>query len=182
WAEQNWPAAAAAWGPPTPIQTGRTMEDYRGIARQFLVGFGPERYPQVQVEVAGLGTITLELYGPEAPLTVANFLRLVDRRYFDGQRFHRVVPAFVVQAGDPRGDGWGGPGAAIRDEINRRRYAAYVLGMALSGPDTGGSQWFITLTPQPHLDGAYTVFGEVTDGVPVLLRITQGDFIRSIHR
>jgi cyclophilin family peptidyl-prolyl cis-trans isomerase len=93
-----------------------------------------------------------------------------------------VVPNFVVQGGDPRGDGWGGPGEAIRDEINPRRYKSYTLGMALSGPDTGGSQWFITLSPQPHLDGSYTVFGQVTVGIPVLLRLTQGDRIRTIRR
>lgn len=106
----------------------------------------------------------------------------MDRRYFDGQRFHRVVPGFVVQAGDPRGDGWGGPGTTIRDEINRRRYVGYMVGMALSGPDTGGSQWFITLGPQPHLDGTYTIFGRVRDGMPALLRLTEGDQIRSIRR
>jgi cyclophilin family peptidyl-prolyl cis-trans isomerase/HEAT repeat protein len=181
WAEAHWPAAADAWGSAYPIATGRTLEDYRDIARRYLVGLGPGRYPRVRMEVDQLGAVELELFGPEAPLTVANFLRLAERRFFDGVRFHRVVPNFVVQAGDPRGDGWGGPGGAIRDEINRRRYVGYVLGMALSGPETGGSQWFITLSQQPHLDGGYTVFGQVTDGVSVLLRITQGDLIRSIR-
>lgn len=181
WAEENWPAAARLWGPAFPIQTGRTMEDYRELARRFLVSSSPSRYPLVKVEVDQLGTVELELFGPEAPLTVANFLRLVNRRYFDGQRFHRVVPNFVVQTGDPRGDGMGGPGGAIRDEINRRRYQTFIVGMALSGPDTGGSQWFITLSPQPHLDGNYTVFGRVSGGEPVLQRITQGDLIRTIR-
>ena len=129
-----------------------------------------------------LGVIELELFGPEAPLTVNTFLKLVDRGYFNGQRFHRMVPNFVVQTGDPRGDGWGGPGGAIRDEVNPRRYKPSTVGMALSGPDTGGSQWFITLGPQPHLDGIYTVFGQVVDGYPVLNRITQGDLIRSIKK
>ncbi len=182
WAEENWPAAATAWGAAYPLETHRTMEDYRAIARRFLVGPTDARYPHVKVDLDQLGTIELSLYGPDAPLTVANFLSLVDRRYFDGQRFHRVVSNFVAQAGDPRGDGWGGPGGAIRDEINQRRYKAYILGMALSGPDTGGSQWFITLSPQPHLDGGYTIFGEVYDGIPALLRVTQGDLIRTIHR
>jgi len=182
WAEASWPEAAAAWGAAYPLDTRRTIEDYRAIARRFLIGPTDGRYPHVKLEVDQLGPIELALYGPEAPLTVANFLSLVDRHYFDGQRFHRVVPNFVVQAGDPRGDGWGGPGGAIRDEINPRRYKAYILGMALSGPDTGGSQWFITLSPQPHLDGGYTVFGEVYDGVPALLRVTQGDLIRTIRR
>lgn len=182
WAEENWPALSRNWGGPFPLQTGTTMEDYREIARRYLIGQLPSRYPHVTIVLDQLGPIELELFGPEAPLTVAHFLRLVDARYFDGQRFHRVVPGFVVQTGDPRGDGWGGPGTEIRDEINRRRYKAYTVGMALSGPDTGGSQWFITLNPQPHLDGGYTVFGEVVSGVPVLLRLTQGDLIRSIRR
>ena len=93
------------------------------------------------------------------------------------QLFHRVVPNFVVQAGDPRGDGNGGPGYAIRDELNRHRYLRGTLGMALSGPDTGGSQFFVTHSPQPHLDGGYTVFGQLADGADVLDRIVQGDRI-----
>jgi cyclophilin family peptidyl-prolyl cis-trans isomerase len=93
-----------------------------------------------------------------------------------------VVPGFVVQAGDPRGDGWGGPGTVLRDEINPVRYGSGIVGLALSGPDTGGSQFFITLSPQPHLDGTYPVFGRVTAGQSILPLITQGDRIRSIHR
>ena len=88
-----------------------------------------------------------------------------------------MVPNFVVQGGDPRGDGSGGPGHAIRDELNRRRYLRGTLGMALSGPDTGGSQFFIAHSPQPHLDGGYTVFGQVIGGADVLDRIVQGDRI-----
>jgi len=182
WAEENWPEAAAKWGSPYPVRTGRTMEDYREVTRTYLVGQSPNRYPHVKVDVDQLGVIELELFGPEAPLTVNSFLKLVDRGYFNGQRFHRMVPNFVVQTGDPRGDGWGGPGGAIRDEVNPRRYKPSTVGMALSGPDTGGSQWFITLGPQPHLDGIYTVFGQVVDGYPVLNRITQGDLIRSIKK
>ncbi|HVX89741.1 MAG TPA: peptidylprolyl isomerase, partial [Gemmatimonadales bacterium] len=149
---------------------------------QYLVSVDSTRYPRVTIEVADRGPILVELFGPDAPLTVANFLRLVDRHYFDGQRWHRVVPNFVIQAGDPRGDGNGGPGWAIRDEINRRRYGSWVVGMALSGPDTGGSQWFITLSPQPHLDGNYTVFGRLKGGDANAQRVVQGDQIRSIHR
>jgi cyclophilin family peptidyl-prolyl cis-trans isomerase len=91
-----------------------------------------------------------------------------------------VVPDFVVQGGDPRGDGSGGPGYAIRDEINRLRYDRGALGMALSGPDTGGSQFFITLSPQPHLDGGYTVFGHVIAGDEVLDQIRLGDRIEKV--
>jgi len=181
WAELNWPELAERWGPSRPLITGRALDDYRTLARKYIVD-PAGRYPRVTIEVADRGAITLELFGPEAPLTVANFLRLVDRGYFDGQRFHRVVPNFVIQAGDPRGDGAGGPGWAIRDEINRKRYGPWVLGMALSGPDTGGSQWFITLSAQPHLDGNYTVFGRLRGGDANAAKVVQGDQIRSIRR
>ena len=142
----------------------------------------PLARPHVFIETEQRGVLDVELFGPDAPLTVANFLRLVDRRFFDGNRWHRVVPNFVVQDGDPRGDGFGGPGGAIRDEINRSRYGSKpMLGMALSGPDTGSSQWFISLSPQPHLDGTYTVFGRAVGNVGPLKRITQGDVIRTIR-
>jgi len=182
WAESNWPAAARRWGPAYPIATGRTLQDYRDLARRYVFGSYAATHPHVTIEVPDRGTVELELLGPEAPLTVANFLSLVDRHYFDGNRWHRVVPNFVVQDGDRRGDGWGGPGGAIRDEINSVRYDVPVLGMALSGPDTGSGQWFINLSPQPHLDGVYTVFGRVTGNIGPLLRITQGDLIRTIRR
>ena len=123
------------------------------------------------------GPMELILHASDAPLTVYNIVTLARSGYFDGQRFHRVVPNFVIQAGDPRGDGNGGPGYAIRDELNRHRYARGTLGMALSGPNTGGSQFFITHAPQPHLDGGYTVFGELVNGFDVLDRIIQGDRI-----
>ena len=123
------------------------------------------------------GTMELELFASDAPVTVHNFVTLARRGYFDGQQFHRVVPNFVVQGGDPRGNGSGGPGYAIRDELNRHRYQRGTLGMALSGPNTGGSQFFVTHAPQPHLDGGYTVFGQLRAGGDVLDRIVQGDRI-----
>ncbi|MEO8563370.1 MAG: peptidylprolyl isomerase [bacterium] len=123
------------------------------------------------------GTMELELFSSVAPITVDNFATLARKGYFDGQRFHRVVPNFVIQAGDPRGDGNGGPGHAIRDEMNQHRYLRGTLGMALSGPNTGGSQFFVTHSPQPHLDGGYTVFGQLRSGGDVLDRIVQGDRI-----
>jgi cyclophilin family peptidyl-prolyl cis-trans isomerase/HEAT repeat protein len=183
WAETNWPDASTRWGSAYPIATGRTLQDYRELARQYLLAPDSIARPHVQIETQQQGVMEIELLGPDAPLTVANFLRLVDRRFFDGNRWHRVVPDFVVQDGDPRGDGFGGPGGAIRDEINRNRYGNKpALGMALSGPDTGSSQWFINLSPQPHLDGTYTVFGTVVKDPGVLSRITQGDLIRTIRR
>jgi cyclophilin family peptidyl-prolyl cis-trans isomerase len=107
-------------------------------------------------------------------------VQLAQRRYFNGIIFHRVVPNFVVQGGDPRGDGNGGPGYQIRCEINEVPYQRGAVGMALSGKDTGGSQWFVTHAPQPHLDGGYTVFGNVVAGMEVVDAIVRGDTIRSI--
>ena len=163
------------------IATGKTDAEYREIVRRYLLpAVLGEPNPRVQIET-DRGTLTVELLPAEAPLTVAAFLALVDRHYFDGQRWHRVVPNFVAQAGDPRGDGWGGPGTVLRDEINPVPYTEGVVGMALSGPDTGGSQFFITHSRQPHLDGSYTVFGRVVADAGILPQIAQGDRIRSIH-
>jgi cyclophilin family peptidyl-prolyl cis-trans isomerase len=182
WAEDHWPEAAARWGPAYPVATGRSLEDYRDLVRRYLTAPDSVARPHVIIDTEGRGQLEIELLGPDAPLTVDNFLRLVERRFFDGNRWHRVVPNFVVQDGDPRGDGFGGPGGAIRDEINLNRYDDPMLGMALSGPDTGMSQWFINLSPQPHLDGTYTVFGKVVGLTGALVRITQGDVIRTIAR
>lgn len=182
WAEESWPEAAERWGSAFPVETGRTLEDYRELTRRFVAGSDSSRYPHVFLETEQRSIIELELFGPEAPLTVANFLLLVDRHYFDGNSWHRVVPNFVAQDGDRRGDGVGSSPGVIRDEINRRRYGSNVLGMALSGPDTGTSQWFLTHSPQPHLDGTYTVFGRVVSGSGALKRISQGDRINTIRR
>lgn len=178
-AQRGFAALAARWGGVAPIETGRTLQDYRELVSRFLLA---RENPRVVIDVESRGRIEIELLPRDAPLTVANYLRLVDRRYFDNSRWHRVVPNFVIQDGDPTGTGSGGPGWAIRDEINRHQYEAAVLGMALSGPDTGGSQWFITLSPQPHLNGGYTIFGRVVGGHNVVPRVLQGDRIRSIER
>jgi len=110
------------------------------------------------------GRFTIALDASAAPMAAWNFAELADRKFFDGATLHRVVPNFVVQDGDPRGDGYGGPGYSIRDEFNPLRFTAGVLGMASDGRDTAGSQWFVTLSPQPHLDGRYTSFGWVSRG------------------
>jgi cyclophilin family peptidyl-prolyl cis-trans isomerase len=178
-AARTWPEVSQRWGERAPIATGKTLDDYRNIVRTLVLA---DSDTHVRIEVEGRGTIDIQLLGHEAPLTVANFLRLVDRHYFDGGRWHRVVPDFVVQDGDPTGTGNGGPGWSIRDEINRERYDIPMVGMALPGPDTGGSQWFINLSPQPHLDGQYTIFGKVSGTYGPLMRVVQGDLIRSIHR
>jgi len=123
------------------------------------------------------GRVTIELRADAAPITVANIVALSGRGYFDDMAIHRVVPNFVVQAGDPRGDGSGGPGYAIPCEINDLRYRRGSVGMALSGKDTGGSQFFIAHTDLPHLDGGYTVFGNVLEGMEVVDKLEEGDRI-----
>jgi cyclophilin family peptidyl-prolyl cis-trans isomerase/HEAT repeat protein len=126
------------------------------------------------------GSFTIELLPNDAPLTVDNFVRLAQREYFRGITIHRVVPNFVIQDGDPRGDGNGGPGYQIRCEINQVTYERAAVGMALSGKDTGGSQWFVTHSRQPHLDGGYTVFGRVISGMNVVDDIVRGDIVQAI--
>lgn len=155
------------------VKTRNTVADYRrAIAR---IG----RKVSATV-VTNKGSFTIEFIPDQAPLTVDNFIQLARRRYFNGQAIPRVVPNFVVQAGDPRGDQNGGPGYQIRCEINEVPYDRGAVGMALSGKDTGGSQWFVTHSPQPHLDGGYTVFGRVISGMDVVDRIARGDVIRRV--
>jgi cyclophilin family peptidyl-prolyl cis-trans isomerase/HEAT repeat protein len=127
------------------------------------------------------GTIQVELAVVDAPRTVANFVALVRKGYFNGVALHRVVPDFVVQDGDPRGDGEGGPGYSIRDELSERPYLRGTVGMALDWADTGGSQFFITHSPQPHLDARYTVFGQLVSGMEVVDRLSQWDTIVRIR-
>ncbi len=127
------------------------------------------------------GRVTLELHARDAMNTVKNFVRLAQKGYYDNLTFHRVVPDFVAQGGDPRGDGMGGPGYAIRCEINEHPYRTGSVGMALAGKDTGGSQFFITHSPQPHLDTRYTVFGRVTEGQDTVDALTVGDRILRIE-
>jgi peptidyl-prolyl cis-trans isomerase B (cyclophilin B) len=127
------------------------------------------------------GIIEIELFARDAPLTVKNFIELAKNKFYDGLTWHRVVPGFVIQGGCPRGDGWGGPGWTIRCEINQHRYETGAVGMALSGKDTGGSQFFIALGPQPHLDGGYTLFGRVVNGMDTVAQVDRGDMIESVR-
>jgi cyclophilin family peptidyl-prolyl cis-trans isomerase/HEAT repeat protein len=128
------------------------------------------------------GAFTIEFLPENAPLTVDNFIKLARTGYYNGLEVHRVVPNFVMQDGDPRGDGNGGPGWSIRCEMNMVAYDRGAVGMALSGKDTGGSQWFVTHSAQPHLDGGYTVFGRVNEtGMKVVDKIVRGDKIVSVR-
>ena len=155
------------------VHTRNTLADYnRALGR---IGKNVRA-----VVTTSKGSFTIELLPEAAPLTVDNFVQLVQRDYFRNFTIHRVVPNFVIQDGDPRGDGNGGPGYQIRCEINQVPYDRAAVGMALSGKDTGGSQWFVTHSPQPHLDGGYTVFGRVVTGMDVVDKIVRGDVIQSV--
>ncbi len=123
------------------------------------------------------GTIEIDLYPQHAPLTVNNFVFLTREGFYNGLTFHRVIKDFVIQGGDPTGRGSGGPGYRFRDEVtdNPLKHEAGVISMANAGPNTNGSQFFITHTPQPHLNGRHTVFGKVVAGMDVVYAIQQGD-------
>ena len=140
----------------------------------------PQFSPHAFIETEK-GTIEIELAIADAPQTTANFMALARRGFFTNMAIHRVVPDFVVQAGDPRGDSEGGPGYTIRDEINQRPYLRGTVGMALDWRDTGGSQFFITHSPQPHLDARYTVFGAVVGGEDVVEQLVPWDVIRRVR-
>jgi cyclophilin family peptidyl-prolyl cis-trans isomerase/HEAT repeat protein len=157
-----------------PAPVGRPMTD---AERQVLLNpaFSPHAYIETD-----RGVIEIELAILDAPVTVANFIALARKGFFNGVAIHRVVSDFVVQDGDPRGDGEGGPGYTIRDELNERPYLRGTVGMALDWKDTGGSQFFITHSPQPHLDGRYTVFGHVVEGMPIVDVIQPLDIIRRV--
>ena len=120
-----------------------------------------------------MGMIKLELFANEAPITVQNFMKLCGSGFYDGLIFHRVIAGFMIQGGCPIGDGTGGPGYAIKDEFvaSLKHSTPGILSMANAGPNTGGSQFFITLAPTPWLDGKHTIFGKVTEGMDVMQRI-----------
>jgi cyclophilin family peptidyl-prolyl cis-trans isomerase len=166
---------------------GQTAEPARpAVLRQDAASFEsaallhPEFSPHAFIETRR-GVIEAQLDVVAAPMTSAAFIAQARSGLFNGLRIHRVVPAFVVQDGDPRGDGEGGPGYTLRDELSETPYLRGTLGMALDGPETGGSQWFITLTPQPHLDAKYTVFGKVVNGWDVLDRLAPFDTIDRVR-
>jgi cyclophilin family peptidyl-prolyl cis-trans isomerase len=121
------------------------------------------------------GTLVLELFAKDVPVTVNNFVFLAREGYYDGTTFHRVIPGFMVQGGDPTGTGMGGPGYRFEDEFTGHTHVTGTLSMANAGPNTNGSQFFITYTPQPGLDGKHSVFGQLVEGMDVLQSITPRD-------
>jgi cyclophilin family peptidyl-prolyl cis-trans isomerase/HEAT repeat protein len=158
-----------------PAAAGRSVSD-----PQWQAIVSPPFSPRAFIDT-DKGTIELELAVVDAPLTVASFISLARKGFFKNVAIHRLVPDFVVQAGDPRGDGEGGPGFTIRDELNELPYLRGTVGMALDWEDTGGSQFFITHSPQPHLDARYTVFGHVVSGLEVVDQLVQWDVVRNVR-
>lgn len=161
--------------PVTPAPSS-PLPEMNDVAKLLSPAFTPTAYIDTDK-----GVIQVELAVVDAPRTVANFTALVQRGYFNNLSWHRVVADFVAQGGDPRGDGEGGPGHTIRDELNQRPYLRGTVGMALDWADTGGSQFFITHSPQPHLDTRYTVFGQVVAGMDVVDNLRQWDTIRGVR-
>jgi len=128
----------------------------------------------------GKGNLVLELFASDVPVTVNNFVFLASDGFYDGTTFHRVIPDFMAQGGDPTGTGTGGPGYKFADEFTGHTHVTGALSMANSGPNTNGSQFFITYTPQPHLNNHHSVFGRLTDGMDVLKALKNGDTVVQI--
>ncbi|RME54106.1 peptidylprolyl isomerase [Candidatus Woesearchaeota archaeon] len=128
------------------------------------------------------GNIKFELFEKRAPITTKNFIDLAKKGFYNGLTFHRVIPGFVIQGGDPNGDGTGGPGYTIKDEFHPelKHDSKGIVSMANRGPNTGGSQFFITLNPQPHLDGKHSVFGKVVEGLDIIDKIQKGDVMKEV--
>ncbi len=136
--------------------------------------------PYVVIET-DRGKLTLELFPGVAPKTVARFLNLVQKGFYNGLTFHRVMPRFLIQGGDPAGDGTGGSGLPIPAEFSEKKHMIGTVGMAhTKDPDSADSQFYICLEPQPFLDGKYTVFGQVVEGLDVLPKIQEGDVMRKV--
>src|SRR5438093_4131248 len=137
----------------------------------------PEKQYTATFEIEGKGSFKVQLYAKEVPNTVNNFVFLAREGYYDGTTFHRVIHRFMAQGGDPTGTGTGGPGYQFGDEFNPqlRHSGAGTLSMANAGPNTNGSQFFITFGATPHLDNRHSVFGKVSEGMDVVLRLAERD-------
>jgi cyclophilin family peptidyl-prolyl cis-trans isomerase len=173
-------AGASAPAPGAEAVT-RPAADYREAMAPYAPRAGVALYTPRAFLHTRHGTIEIHLDVVESPLTAWSFVDLARSGFYDGLVFHRVEPGFVVQGGCPRGDGNGGPGFVRRCEVTRRPFGRGAVGIALSGKDTGGSQLFVTLSPQPHLDGVFTLFGQVVKGMDVVERIRPGDAIERVE-
>jgi peptidyl-prolyl cis-trans isomerase B (cyclophilin B) len=151
-----------------------TLASGQTVGRQYKRDYSQTKQIFAEIQTHE-GPIKLELYFKKSPNTVANFIHLADSGFYKGLIFHRIIEGFMAQAGDPNGDGTGGPGWKIDEEQNDLKHEAGSLAMANAGPNTGGSQFFICHMPQPHLDGRHTIFGKVVSGFDVVTRIERGD-------
>jgi len=160
-------APAGAWA-----QASKPAEPQKGSGRVKQVA-------EITMEKGGV--IKIELFPDDAPKTVENFVTLAKKGFYDGLVFHRVIPGFMAQGGDPKGDGTGGPGYTIKDEFNKQKHVRGAVAMArTSAPNSSGSQFYICFEPQPHLDGGYVVFGKVTSGMNIVDNIKKGDKMKSV--
>ncbi len=150
------------------------------VSLASLAEAGNPMSPKAVIEMDA-GKIVIEFYEKDAPATVANFTKLAKQGFYNGLSFHRVVPGFVVQGGDPKGNGSGGPGYTIKDEFNSQKHLTGTVAMAKTAvPNSAGSQFYITLAPQPGLDGKYTVFGQVVEGMEIVMKIKRGDIMKKV--
>jgi len=140
----------------------------------MMIDTGKQYTARIETEK---GSLLLELFASDVPVTVNNFVFLAREEFYNGTTFHRVIPGFMAQGGDPTGTGAGGPGYSFADEFTKHTHVAGALSMANAGPNTNGSQFFITYAPQPHLDGKHSVFGRLVEGMDVLEKIEKGDTI-----
>jgi cyclophilin family peptidyl-prolyl cis-trans isomerase/HEAT repeat protein len=171
--------ATRAAAPPPSAPVPRPLQEYEGLVQRYWTPATPAPRAYIDTEQ---GTITLELFAREAPLVVEAFTRLAQQGKYRNTTFHRVVPNFVVQDGDiANGTGTPEPPFSLREAWSRRRHGRGCLGLATAGPDTGGSQYYLCHSTQPHLDGGYTVFGRVVDGFDVMDRLVQGDVMLQVR-
>ncbi len=153
---------------------GRKIKTFEPLPAGSKVG--------VAIDLENGGTVTLELFPDVAPQHVASFVSLIGQGFYKGLTFHRVVPGFVVQGGCPEGTGTGGPGYCVKAEFSDRQHLTGTLAMARAAdPNSGGSQFYICLAPQPGLDGQYTVFGQVTEGMDEVFKIKKGDVMKDVR-
>jgi len=160
---------------PTPAPTPKPKSYSEPPA--MTIDTGKQYTATIEIEK---GNLVLELFASDVPMTVNNFVFLAREGFYDGTTFHRIIPGFMAQGGDPTGTGTGNPGYSFADEFSEHKHGTGTLSMANSGADTNGCQFFITYAPQPHLDGKHSVFGQLTEGMDVLEKLKNGDVMKRV--
>ena len=164
---------------PLLLETNKHLDKFPGVLKQDVLQNSAGEPSKKAVIQTNKGTIEIEIF-PQTPVTSSNFLVLASQGFYDGLTFHRVEPGFVIQGGDPKGDGTGGPGYEFNDEPVTLSYQKGIVAMANSGPNTNGSQFFIMLADHPELPKLYTIFGKVTKGIDVVEQIAVGDKMQKV--